>query len=437
MEKYLEEVRNNIKCREKVIAQLYSLIGAANEPMPESIFVYGHTATGKSLVIESLLKHLNYNASYINCMEHLGSKHMYNYMLADLTASINEPSSDVLSNYSCDNIMDFILALKKILHSDQRPIVLVFDKCHRIRNFDVTFLPAVLRLRELSNVNICTIFISEITWDKFNTKIGTLNPIRIYFPQYTKEELAQLLLLDKLAKYDTDFYKNYLNLFLSVFFRFCRDLNELRHMAKVNFAKYVEPIESKQIDPDNVTALWRNISATLRSNLEVIYLRVSAGDFSQPDYQISREIESTTKLALSFELPFYAKYMLIAAYLASHSPVKYDQHIFMKQSSKKKKKIRSIKKATEIDLKKKTRIFTVSRMLAIFCAILDEKVDINANILAQISTMCQLGLLTVAGDHSLQLDEPKFKCCTSYDFVAVVAKTVGFDLKNYLSMSID
>nr|XP_012219212.1 PREDICTED: origin recognition complex subunit 5 [Linepithema humile] len=435
MEKYLKKIKNNIICRERVIARLYSLIGAADEPMPQSIFVYGHMATGKSLVIQSLLKYLNYNVSYINCMEHLGSKHMYNYILNDLTASIKESSSSALLKHNCDNIMDFVLLLKKIFHCDNRPIVLVFDKCHRIRHFDVTFLPAVLRLKELSGINICTIFISEITWDKFNTKIGALMPVKIHFSQYTKDEMAQLLLLDKPAKYEVDFYKNYLNLFLSVFYRFCRDLNELRHMAKVNFAKYVEPIESKRIEPDNVAALWRNISGVLRSNLEVIYLRVSTNDFSQSDRQISREIESTTKLALSFELPFYTKYLLIAAYLASYIPAKYDKHFFMKQSSKRKKKGRSIKKTRELESQKKSRVFTISRMLAIFCAILGEKVDINANLLAQISTMCQLGLLTVTGENIVQLDEPKFKCCASQNFVTVVAKTVGCDIKNYLSVN--
>ncbi|KYN27649.1 Protein SDA1 like protein [Trachymyrmex cornetzi] len=426
--------KKNIICREEIVSRLYSLIGIADEPMPESIFVYGHMATGKSLIIQSLLNYLKYNVSYVNCIEHLGSKHIYNYILDDLVTSIKESNGDIQLKHNCDNIMDFIIELKKISCNDKRPIVLVFDKCHKIRHFDVTFLPAILRLRELAGINICTILISEIVWDKFNTKIGALRPVKIYFPQYTKDELAQLLLLDKPTSYDTDFYKNYLNLFLSVFFRFCRDLNELRHMVKINFAKYVEPIESKRIEPDNVTALWRNISATLRSNLEIIYLRVSTSDFLQPDYQMSREIESTTKLALSFELPFYAKYMLIAAYLASYNPVKYDKHIFMKQSSKRKKKMRSIKK-TGKDAEKKCRVFTISRMLAIFCAILDEKVDINANLLAQISTMCQLGLLSIVGDNITQLDETKFKCCASHDFIIVVAKTVGFEIKNYLNVA--
>ncbi|XP_025074011.1 LOW QUALITY PROTEIN: origin recognition complex subunit 5 [Pogonomyrmex barbatus] len=438
MEKYLEKIKKgNIVCRENIIARLYSLIGITNEPMPESIFVYGHMATGKSLIIQNLLNHLKYNVSYINCIEHLGNKHIYNYVLDDLTASTKKSDGDTQSRHSCDNIMDFILALRKISRNDKRPIVLVFDKCHKIRHFDVTFLPAIVRLKELSGINICTILISEIVWDKFNTKIGILRPIKIHFPQYTKDELAQLLLLDKPVNYDMDFYKNYLNLFLSVFFRFCRDLNELRHMAKINFAKYVEPIESKRIDQNNVAALWRNISPILKSNLEIIYLRVSTDDFLQPNHQMSREIESTTKLALSFELPFYAKYMLIAAYLASYNPTKYDKHIFMKQSSKRKKKIQTFKKTTKVNMQKKSQVFTISRLLAIFCAILDEKVDINANLLAQISTMCQLGLLSMIGDNIVHLDEPKFKCCASHDFIIVVAKTVGFDIRNYLSTNID
>lgn len=434
MEQYLEKIKDNIICRERTIEQLYSLIGTPDEPMPQNILVYGHMTTGKSLIIRSLLKYLDYNISYVNCMEHLGSKHMYNYILDDLTASTNE-SSSALSDHTCDNIMDFILALRNIVRDDKRPIVLVIDKFHSMRDFDATLIPAISRLGELSGVNVCTIFVSEVSWDKFYTKTGMLEPVKIYFPQYTKDESIQLLLLNRPSKYDVDFYKNYLNLFLSVFFRFCRDLNELRYMAKLNFIKYAEPVENKKIELNNVAALWRNISTTFRSNLEVIYLRVSMDDFSQLNCQVSREIESTTKLALSFELPFYAKYMLIAAYLASYIPAKYDRRIFMKQNNKKTKKARSVKRSEVVNSLKKPRVFAISRMLAIFCAILNEKVDINANLLAQISTICQLGLLTIIGDNILQLDDLKFKCCASQDFVIVVAKIIGLDLKNFLSIN--
>lgn len=427
MEKYLQNIQGKILCRDTVVKQLYSLIGYPDEPMPMSIFIYGHVATGKSLVVENLLSYLKYNVSIINCIEHMNGKHMFNYILADLSSSGTDFATSLKSHHRCDNFVDFLYALKAIAANDPRPIVIVFDKCERLRDLDSNILPAFLRLGELSNLNVCTLFLSHIVWEKFRAKIGMYEPLRIHFPQYTREEFAQILLFYKPPDQEEAFYRNYLNLFLSVYYRFCRDLNELRYMAKLNFSKYIEPIESNQVKKDDISALWRNISNTFKDNLEVIYLRVSANDFLERN-QLSREIESTTKLALSFELPYYAKYLLIAAYLASYNPAKEDRRLFMKQKSHTRKKVS--KRPATVNPYTGPRNFPISRMLAIFCAILDEKVDINANLLAQIPSMCQLGLMTVVGNANL--DEPKFKCCVSRDFITVIAKTVAFSLQNYL-----
>lgn len=43
------------------------------------------------------------------------------------------------------------------------------------------------------------------------------------------------------------------------------------------------------------------------------------------------------------ELPFYAKYLLIAAYLASHNDAKLDKRLFMKNHGKKRKRLQDIK----------------------------------------------------------------------------------------------
>lgn len=255
-----------------------------------------------------------------------------------------------------------------------------------------------------------------------------IDPIKIYFPQYTRNEFIEILLSCKPHDYEDTFYKNYLNLFLSVFFRFCRDLNELRYMSKVNFCKYIQPIETDESKKNNTAVLWRNISAIFKANLEVIYLRVTSEDFAKYN-QLSKEIESTTRLALSFELPYYAKYMLIASYLASYNPAKEDKYFFVKEKMKKRRKI-SGKKVVKLNVHCGPYTFPVPRMLAIFCAIIDERVDINANLLAQIPSMCQLGLLAVVGNYNL--DELKLKCCVSSDFILVIAKTVGFNIQNYL-----
>ncbi|XP_008545118.1 origin recognition complex subunit 5 [Microplitis demolitor] len=437
MEDCLKHMRKNIICRDKIISKLYSLIGNSDEPMPQNLFIYGHLSTGKSLVIESLLKYINYRHSIINCIEHPSSKSLFEYILNDINNyKDNKSLDDLKNNYKCDNFMQFIDHLKIIQSNNydnygNSPIVIVLDKCEGLRDMDSNLLPGFLRLNELTKLNIMTVLISDIVWDKYFIKTGIIEPLKIFFTQYTFEEIAEILYLYRPDNYRSEtFYKNYINLFLSVFFRYCRDINELRYMAILNYKKYIEPINLGLCKDTDVTTLWRNISSTLKANLEVIYLRVSTDDFTERT-QLSQEIESTTKLALSFELPFYAKFMLIAAYLASYNPPKEDKRLFVKASDKKKKR-------PTINMKKRITMFThigprtfpLDRMLAIFCAISEEKIDISANLLAQIPTMCQLGLLTTVGDNNL--DEPKFKCCVNYDFITVISKKVGFNVKNYL-----
>ncbi|XP_026672925.1 origin recognition complex subunit 5 [Ceratina calcarata] len=424
MDNYLEHVDGKIICRKKVIAQLYSLIGYFDEPIPHSIFIYGHVATGKSLIVQNMLSYLKHNVAFINCIEHVNAKHIFDYILADLSSNLADST-----NHKCDSFADFIINFREIAARDTRPIVIVLDKCDKLRNFAISLLPAFSKLRELSGVNVCVIFISDIVWEKFRVKIGVYEPIKIHFPQYTRNEFTEILLKYMPPGYEDTFYRNYLNLYLSVFFRFCRDLNELRYMAKVNFSKYIEPVEANQSNSDNTPLLWRHISPIFKENLEVIYLRISSDNFTKQD-QLSKEIESTTRLALSFELPYYAKYMLIASYLASYISAKEDKYLFMKQKLKRRKTAPG-KRKTLMNVHCGPYNFPVSRMIAIFCAILAEKVDINANLLAQIPSMCQLGLLSVVGNYNL--NEPKFKCCVSYDFILVIAKTVGFNIRNYLS----
>ncbi|XP_034950326.1 origin recognition complex subunit 5 [Chelonus insularis] len=442
MEACLKYFENTILCREKVLRTLYSLIGNSSfydEPIPPTLLLYGHIATGKSLIIESLLKYLDYHYSIINCIEHPTPKNLFQFILDDLTNTSSIKSSEDNDKLKCDNMMQFINHLQKI--NFEKPVIIVLDKCERLRGMNL--LEVFVRLRELTGLNICTIFITDLEWDKCYTKMiggDEYKPIRIFFPQYTKDEILEILFLYRPAEssnYSDDFYRNYLNLFLSVFYRFCRDINELRYMAKINFVKYIEPFKTGLCTrEDNVQLLWRNISPIFKANLEVIYLRISSSDDYCTTTQFSPDFESTTKLALSFELPFYAKYLLIAAYLASHNPPKEDKRLFMKQKiddgKKKKKRVNRLKPSKATKKPTGPRNFPLTRMLAIFCTIIDEKVDLNANLIAQISTMCRLGLLTTVGGDYSDLDEPKFKCNINYDFIAVIAKTVGFTIRNYL-----
>ena len=49
-------------------------------------------------------------------------------------------------------------------------------------------LPSMLRLSEVSGVNVCVLLLSEIVWEKFRTGSGVMEPLVIHFPDYTRGE---------------------------------------------------------------------------------------------------------------------------------------------------------------------------------------------------------------------------------------------------------
>lgn len=52
--------------------------------------------------------------------------------------------------------------------------------------------------------------------------------------------------------------------------------------------------------------------------------------------------QSIRKLAQCLELPFYAKYLLIAAYLASNNSAKEDKRLYVKYHGKQRKRMKSV-----------------------------------------------------------------------------------------------
>ena len=62
--------------------------------------------------------------------------------------------------------------------------------------------------------------------------------------------------------------------------------------------------------------------------------------------------------------------------------------------------------------------------------IVEEQVNPTATIYSQVTSLVRLQLLTAVGLE--MIDQPKYKCNVSMDFVRTVAKTVQFDIYKYL-----
>ncbi|KAF5292276.1 hypothetical protein FQR65_LT11239 [Abscondita terminalis] len=453
----LEEFKTHFPCRKYQIERLYNLYGYNDEPFLDNIYVYGSSSTGKTTIIGALLDGLKIRYAFVNLIECYSSKILFESILNQLS----KHKIDVFKGLpyaKCDNAMEFIFNLNKCAEEfDLNRCVIVLDKAERLRNMDANLLGAFMRLGELTELAVSVIFISEIVFEKYYNRSGALTPIKLHFPQYTKDELVEILTLNFESERELiennlgleiseEFYRNYLNLFLSVFYRACRDVSELRYLSKLNFIKYCEPIVNRECKLEDSIGLWRHIVPILKASLEVLYLRITpvtherkqqTGDVKYERPQTNKQVPFASKEAVvqSLELPLYGKYLLIAAYLASYNPAKEDKRLFMKYHGKKKKTKADVKAKTKVSEKLNTQLgpkqFGFDRLVAIFYAILEEKVDFNSNLLVQISTLVELQLLSVMSDNC-DLSSRKYKCCVTFEFIEVVAKNVGFEIMKYL-----
>lgn len=311
---------------------------------------------------------------------------------------------------------------------------IIMEKAEMLRDTDANLLPALVRLQALLEDNVTVVLLSEIVWDKFRPNTGCFEPLLLHFPDYSKGELQQILSKDRHPSYSAEFYSSYINILLGVFYSVCRDLRELRHLAALNFAKFCEPVEEGKVKESDTHKLWRNIEPHLKKAMQTVYLReVSSLQWEQMQDMEEKEAGAVRGLSAHthVELPYYSKFLLIAAYLASYNPARTDKRFFMKHHGK-------IKKVNFLKKNEKTsnhllgpKPFALDRMLAIFYSVVDSRVAPTASIFSQISSLVTLQLLNQVS-HDDQLDAPKYKCAVSMDFICAISRTVNFDIVKYL-----
>lgn len=113
----------------------------------------------------------------------------------------------------------------------------------------------------------------------------------------------------------------------------------------------------------------------------------------------SSALTFTESWALAYELPYYTKYLLVAAYLASYNPEKSDQRVFFKALGKQKKRKPSAATARD-KLRDQTlgpKYFALDRLFAIFYAVIDEKLSLTVNLQAQVTDLIRAWLESNGG----------------------------------------
>lgn len=431
---FFEPVVLKYPARRKQVEQLATLVGHETHLAYPCIFINGPSATGKTAVVKSFLKTLKLPHAWINCIEAYTPRLLMESVLNQISEVIPSPDNDFNGYCVCLNMSDFVLFLKEIITEKELDLVtvyLVFDNSERLREMPPTFLAALLRLHEITELNISILLLSQIIWEKFRNGLSFYEPFQISFPQYSKDETVSILERDCPSEIGLDCYRHYINLVLSVFFMVTRNLQELRYLAMSNFSKYYEPVTLGEANETDVRKLWRNIEPDLRKSLNTVYLReTNVSDAASKHSQMNNPIY---EIRANVELPFFSKFLLIAAYIASYNPPGSDKRFFMKNTGKVYKRKSGVRKSALVNQHQKgPKMFPLCRLLSIFYVIVEEKVSPNATLMSQISNLVSLRLLAVSNGTDHPLSSPKYKCLVNLDFIRSISSTVRFDIVSYL-----
>lgn len=354
----------------KIVSEL-AKIYTPEESFPTCTYIYGQKSVGKSLCIKKFLEtYCTIQSVIVDAGECYTNKILFENIINAFRHHELSEKNDYEPYAKIESMEEFLSELS-LLDVD-KSFLIVIEKAERLRDMDMNIIPSLMKLQDFTGLNISCILISHIAFEKFG--IGDWDVIKVHVPDYSKNDIMEILMsnydkvqnsvlkkigqsqlsenekqsrLEAATMMNEEFYRNYLNIFLNVFYKACRDFTELSFLSEKCYIHYYTPVLTGEILHNDITNLWRNVNKSLKASLNTIYMRV--GNLSaiemKPDEtdheegftEISRPNDVKT-FAKMLELPYYAKYLLIAGFLASHNDAKSDKKLFMKHHGKERKK---------------------------------------------------------------------------------------------------
>ncbi|CAB3366706.1 Hypothetical predicted protein [Cloeon dipterum] len=418
-EEKCSEILQKLPGRHKQCRVLIDFFSTPSQ-IPASIFIHGNSATGKTLTVKTVLDGLKIKYVHLSCVEF----DTPGLLAAKIASNLNGEYLQLSSSHNCSSLMELVENLQMASKIKNDPFVIVLDRAERLREMPSTVIPALLKLREISNMNVCVILISDLLWDRFyHGKMRFCKPlVNLFFPQYTKTECLEIIRSRKPEGVDDAFYCSYTSILLRVLYRFCRDLNELLYMANQHF------VLVKKLSNDQRT-IFLTLQPHLKAATQNVHLRQGIQQIQNVDQKAPNS--SLISAVTAMELPYYAKFLLMAAFLASFNSPKHDRRLFAKHHGMQRKKAATSRKTVKrSSLIVGPKPFNFERLTAIFHSIADTPYLITTNLCAQLATLVNLHLITKVGFSGL--NNPKFKCAVGLDFIKAVGRTVDFNVQSYI-----
>ena len=415
-----------VTCREQLHTKVDCLI---NLP---SLYLWGPPSTGKTLVVSRVLENQEHFYEVIDCMEYFTSKMIFDCVINKLNETIYS-SSDYASvehaHIKIDNNPPlFIKYLKNLIQKAMTiesnfVYYLIFKNADRLPSIDPSLLPFLLLLPEKLKQSVKVVFISRLPYEQLDTKgeLVSHSPVSLMFSNYTDREMTQIML--ESTPYDMyGIYPEFCKAIVCGVTNVHRCYTQVSKFAKQLWPKY-EELHGEF--PDKPMIRWKKFHDHLKDILT---------------HKIDTNQTTVNKVSRQdIELPYFAKYLLIAAYIASFNPPKSDMRFFMTDTGKLSKRAKHAQKSKQQKLEDNLHLmgpksFTRERWLIIFESMLKGRYRPSLNLQALLSTLTSLDLVVAqksSSDTSLFIPD-KFTVNVNLDLVDTLAQSVQFPLKSFL-----
>ncbi|KAK4890812.1 hypothetical protein LTR27_010513 [Elasticomyces elasticus] len=452
-------------CREQQLRQLLALISHERTERPklpssQTIVLYGPHATGKTGIIKAYLERHTGNYAIVHCRECITGRHLLERTVAAIVETLwtilPGVNRDEIYNGRCENIAALVVHLQRLLKSHAK-FVLVFDGIDKQREAPPTLLPALARLGEYVP-GLTTALIVQHPAPRFLQQTGVPH---VHFPAYTRAQSIDILSRNALDIFleppaDVPDYDDEVHTEDKAWLwpRYCaavwdslaqnaaRDLVAFREICHKLWRPFVAPIIKGEFGTRDFSRL---LVAQRRLFQDESVLLDSIVPF--PTLAPTTPGPDKNSKVPARELPYYAKYLLLAAYLASFNPAKTDALFFMKSTERKRRKKGGGTARSGGRVSQKRQVprhllgaaaFTLDRLMSILQAILPHDLKSTIDVYTQIATLTSLKLLVrgggIGGGDPLEAGGKwRVGLAVSWEYVQSLARSVDFGLMDYVA----
>jgi len=330
---------------------------------------------------------------------------------------------------------------ERVAPSDDR-LVIIVDDVDLMTDVDASVWTALCQVGRQTRRAVDLVFIARCVPEAFEPVLRATQATRFEVPQYTPEQIERILARAPLPADcpSADVYAFFLREVFKYSRHLARDLREWRYAIDALWPAYYGPVKAGRDDAMDQNKARKN----MEPQREHVRRRLGCRDVppvnDHEDATTQADVQAAARAALdaASALPFLCKVLVAACYLASYRGKETDKVLFgVGKRSRTTTHARQPKSAAEAISVAHPQPFEVERARYIFLALLHAETDVKDDARAMhefevlLMTLQSLRIVERVTSED-EIDDAKFRCCSTLEFASNVARLAHFDLAKWL-----